>query len=117
MENKKEVLIKKLKESLTEEDILENLILIVKGFDKNFYTDIIHNNPYYKSLIPDIKSSIISDLDRVSKSIQTEIDKIELNLKSVSLSDSIELKKAKRECLALIYEIDERKKEIDSLSQ
>lgn len=106
-----------LKKSLTEEEILKHLILLVKGFDPNQYKEVIYNNPYYKSLIPDIQSAIKLELDKISQSIQNEIDTIESDLKKANITSAKELKKLKSDCLALIYEIDERKKEIDSLSQ
>jgi hypothetical protein len=106
-----------LKKSLTEEEILKHLIELVKKFEPVQYKEVIYNNPYYKSLIPDIQSAIKLELDKIGKSIQTEIDTIESDLKRVSITEAKELKKLKSDCLALIYEIDERKKEIDSLSQ
>jgi hypothetical protein len=110
-------LLDNLKNSLTEEEILKHLIELVKAFDPYQYKEVIYNNPYYKSLIPDIQSTIKLELDKIGKSIQTEIDTIESELKKVSITEAKELKKLKSDCLALIYEIDERKKEIDSLSQ
>lgn len=111
-------LLRDLSESLTEEDILKNLIELVKGFYSYEYRDIILKNPYYKSLIPDIQKDIITDLDVVRNSLLKEIEKIESDLKKVGNKDSVnELKSIKKDCLALIYEIDERKKEIESLSQ
>ncbi len=110
-------LLENLKRSLTEEEILKHLIELVKKFDPYQYKEVIYNNPYYKSLIPDIQSTIKLELDKIGKSIQTEIDTIESELKKVSITEAKELKKLKSDCLALIYEIDERKKEIDSLSQ
>jgi hypothetical protein len=110
-------LLENLKRSLTEEEILKHLIELVKKFDSYQYKEVIYNNPYYKSLIPDIQSTIKLELDKIGKSIQTEIDTIESELKKVNITEAKELKKLKSDCLALIYEIDERKKEIDSLSQ
>lgn len=110
-------LLVELKNSLTEEDILKNLIELVKKFEPVQYKEVIYNNPYYKSLIPDIQSSIKLELDKISQSIQNEIDTIESDLKKANIISAKELKKLKSDCLALIYEIDERKKEIDSLSQ
>lgn len=107
-----------LKKSLTEEEILKHLILLVKGFDPNQYREVIYSNPYYKSLIPDIQKDIIEDLEKISYSITKEIEIIESDLKKVGNKDSEkQLKSLKKDCLALIYEIDERKKEIDSLSK
>ena len=111
-------LLEKLNKSLTEEEILKHLIELVKGFDSYQYKEIIYSNPFYKSLIPDIQSDINMDLDNVKNSIVKEIEKIESDLKKIGNKDSAEqLKSLKKDCLALIYEIDERKKEIDSLSK
>ncbi len=72
----------------------------------------------YKSLIPDIQKDIIEELEKISNSITREIETIESDLKKIGNKDSEkQLKNLKKDCLALIYEIDERKKEIDSLSQ
>ena len=107
-----------LKKSLTEEEILKNLILLVKGFDTHQYREVIYKNPYYKSLITDIQKDIIEDLEKISFSITKEIEIIESDLKKIGSKDSEkELKNLKKDCLSLIYEIDERKKEIDSLSK
>jgi hypothetical protein len=111
-------LLDNLKNSLTEEEILKYLIELVKRFDPYQYKEVIYNNPYYKSLIPDIQVDIINDLENVKNSIVKEIEKIESDLKKIGNKDSAEqLKNLKKDCLSLIYEIDERKREIDSLSQ
>jgi hypothetical protein len=91
--------------------------ILVKGFDPNQYREVIHSNPYYKSLIPDIQKDIIEELEKISKSITKEIEIIEYDLKKVGNKDSDQLKSLKKDCLVLIYEIDERKKEINSLSK
>jgi hypothetical protein len=110
-------LLDKLSKSLTEEEILKHLVKLVKSFDPYQYKEVIYNNPYYKSLIPDIQVDIIKDLENVKDSLVKEIEKIESDLKKIGNKDSAEqLKNLKRDCLALIYEIDERKREIDSLS-
>jgi len=111
-------LLDKLSNSFTEEDILSCLIELVKGYEPYKYREIIYNNPYYKSLIPDIQIDIINNLEDVKKSIVKEIDQIESELKKIGNKDSSEqLKNLKKDCLSLIYEIDERKKEIEMLSK
>ena len=113
-----DTILEELKNSRTEEDILKNLILIVKGSKREKYENIIFNNPFYKSLIPDIKKEIIDDLEKIASSINDEIKTIEKDLKKVAnKSSSNQLKSLKKDCLALIYEIDEKKKEVESLSQ
>ena len=50
-----EKLLDQLKSSYTEEDIIENLTLIVKGFSVHFYKEDLTQNQFYKSLLVDIK--------------------------------------------------------------
>lgn len=107
-----------LKKANTEEDILNNLVKMVKRFDQEHYKEIIYSNPFYKSLIPDIQKEVLSELDQLAKSISEEISTIENDLKKIGNKDSEkQLKSIKKDCLSLIYEIDERKKEIMMLSQ
>lgn len=109
-------IIKELKNSKTEEEILDHLIKMVKGFNLSEYNDIFQSNPYYKSLIPDIKPIIIKDISKIRKEIVNEIEKIDKDLKKVKNEDSDKLKELKRDCISLIYEIDEREKEINKLN-
>ncbi len=113
-----DTILEKLKNSFTEEDILKNLVHLVKLYKQEQYREIIYSNPFYKSLIPDIQKEILEDLDRVAKSINDEISAIDFDLKKIGNKDSEkQLKLIKKDCLSLIYEIDERKKEIEMLSQ
>ncbi len=113
-----DTILEKLKNSFTEEDILKNLVHLVKLYKQEQYREIIYSNPFYKSLIPDIQKEILEDLDKVAKSINDEISAIDIDLKKIGNKDSEkQLKLIKKDCLSLIYEIDERKKEIEMLSQ
>lgn len=113
-----DTILEELKNSFTEEDILKNLIQLVKLYKQEQYIEIIYSNPFYKSLIPDIQKEILDDLERVAKSINDEISAIDTDLKKIGNKDSEkQLKSIKKDCLSLIYEIDERKKEIEMLSQ
>ena len=110
------ILIKELNNSKTEEDIIKYLIKIVKGFNVYEYKDIVFTNPFYKSLIPDIRSNVIEEILFLRKSLIDEIDGIDIELKKVENDDMKEkLKGLKRDCMSLIYEIDERQKDINSL--
>lgn len=111
-------IINDLKSSNTEESILKNLVKLVKLYNQEQYKEIILSNPFYKSLIPDIQKEITEDLDKIAKSINEEIIGIESELKKIVNKDSEnQLKSLKKDCLSLLYEIDERKKEIEMLSQ
>lgn len=107
-----------LEKANTEEDILSNLVKMVKIFEQEHYKQIIYSNPFYKSLIPDIQKEVISELEKLAQSINDEILTIESDLKIVGNKDSEkQLKLIKKDCLSLIYEIDERKKQVQMLSQ
>jgi hypothetical protein len=110
------ILIEELNDSKTEEDIIKYLIKIVKGFNVYEYKDLVFTNPFYKSLIPDIRSNVIEEILFLRKSLIDEIDGIDIELKKVENDDMKEkLKELKRDCMSLIYEIDERQKDINSL--
>lgn len=110
------ILIEELNNSKTEEDIIKYLIKIVKGFNVYEYKDIVFNNPFYKSLIPDIRSNVIEEILFLRQSLIDEINGIDIELKKVDNDDmKKELKGLKRDCISLIYEIDERQKDIDNL--
>ena len=68
-----EKLLDQLKNSYTEEDIIENLTLIVKGFSVHFYKSDLTQNPFYKSLLVDIKEEVLGDLYEIKKSVLNEI--------------------------------------------
>lgn len=108
-------LINELNSAKTEEDIIECLTIIVKGFNVHEYREVVISNPFYKSLIPDIKKEVFSEISVLRNSLQDEIDEIEKELKKVDNESSEKLKSLKRDCISLIYEIDERKKDIDNL--
>jgi hypothetical protein len=108
-------LISELSKLKTEDTILECLLKIVRGFNPNEYKEVIFSNPYYKSLLPEIKEVILGEISILKKSISEEIDGIDIELKKVDNDDEKILKNLKKDCLSMIYEIDERLKEIKSL--
>lgn len=106
------ILKQKLNDSKTEEDIFECLIHLVKGYGVNEYIEVFEN-PFYKSLLPDIKKDVLEDIKFLKESLENEIEAIDRELSSNINSDT--LKSLKRDCISLIYEIDERKKDIENL--
>ncbi len=110
-----EKVIEKLETSNTEEEIVRNLTKIVKGFSVPLYKNRILSNPYYKSLICDVKEEVRKEIDIIRESIVDEISAIDIELKRTDNKYFDKLKELKRECISLLYEIDERKKDIDRL--
>lgn len=109
-------LIENLDSLRTEEEILECLISIVKGYPSYEYDYIVFANPYYKSLIPDIKKEVLKEVVFLRESIMTEIDNINSQMQAAESENFEKLTKLKQECQALIYEIDEKYKDIENLS-
>jgi len=102
-----------LNNSKTEELILDNLTKIIKGFDVSMYKDIINSNPYYKSLIEDVKVIILEEIEYLKKNIEEEIETIDVGIKS---GNGIELlEQLRSECLIYLSEINKRKKEVEEL--
>lgn len=110
------LMIENLETSRTEEDIVENLTKIVKNFSINQYSEKVLSNPYFKSLIPDVKKIILEEMNYFKDSIKEEITEIDNELKNPINSNSFDkLKSLRRDCVSLLYEIEQREKEIKLL--
>ncbi len=110
-----ELIIELLEKSTTEEDIMDNLMKIIKGFNIDLYKDRILSNPYFKSLVPDVKDNIYKEIEYYRESIKGEIIEIEKELTKSENENSNKLKSLKRDCISLLYEIDQREKDIRNL--
>ncbi len=109
-----------LKKSQNEEEVSSNLTLILKHCSVNEYRDDILSNPYFKSILPDIRDIVCDDIDLIRTALDKEIKEIDIELNKIitylEFSEEVnKLKDLKRECISLIYEIDERKKDLKSL--
>ena len=110
------LMIENLETSRTEEDIVENLTKIVKNFNVNQYSEKVLSNPYFKSLIPDVKKIIFEEMKYFKDSIKEEISEIDNELKNPNNSKSFDkLKSLRRDCVSLLYEIEQREKDINLL--
>ena len=107
-----ELAIDNLKSSKTEDEILSHLTFMVKGFNISLYKDILLSNPYYKSLLEDVKEDVLFDLNKLKEVIEEEILSIDDVLKK---EDSIKLRELKGDCISLSYEIDNKIIDIKSL--
>lgn len=111
-----ELILSDLKSAQNEEDVIENITKIIKGFSSDYYKNDLLENPYFKSLVPEIKETIMSELEDIKSSLREEIRAIEeelstLNKKGItSISDESisKLRDLKKDCVVLIKELDDR---------
>lgn len=92
-----------------EEQVILNLKRIIKGFNVSSYKERLLSNPYFKSLIGDIKIDILKEINLVKLNIEDEIEIINTELANTTNHiDFNKLKELKRECIGLLYEVDDR---------
>lgn len=108
--------------SQTEEEAFNNLKNILKQCSTNEYKKDITSNPFFNSLLPDVIKNVYSDIKVLEESLNKELKNIDKELGKIENDKEFfpqvkRLKELKRECISLIYEIDERKKELSSLIQ
>lgn len=108
--------------SQTEEEAFNNLKNILKQCSTNEYKKDITSNPFFNSLLPDVIKNVYSDIKVLEESLNKELKNIDKELGKIENDKEFfaqvkRLKELKRECISLIYEIDERKKELNSLIQ
>lgn len=107
-----EIAIGNLRSSKSEEEIFGYLTFIVKGFCVSLYKDIILENPYYSDLFLDIRKDVLLDLQNLRETIEEEMKSIEEEMEKTAQP---ELKALKGDCLSLIYEVDRKIIEIESI--
>ena len=111
---KYEEFVVELKNSYTEEDIINIITKIVKRFSSELWREMIFSNPYFKSLFEDIQSIILDDLDDIRNNILKEIDSIDKEIRggNVDVHKFIQLKV---ECQLLLMEVDFKIEELKSI--
>ena len=114
-EEKFQQVVKLLESSQNEDDVVKHLTKMLKEFNIFFYKDVIFSNPYFKSLIPEIRDRVKIEVLLIKNTILSEIKNIESQIKITTLEDLEELKDLKRDCLLLLHEVIERERELDSL--
>lgn len=118
-----ERLLSELKSAQNEEEVISSITKIIKGFTSDYYKNDLYENPYFKSLLTDVKQNIISELGEIKSTIEDEIRAIEdeiiklnnIGITSVKDPDISKLRDLKRECILLIKELDERLKDLKFL--
>jgi len=109
MKNNIEDLFEKLHSSGSEEEVIKNLKRIIKSFNVSTYKERLISNPYFRLLISDIKGDILFEIGSIRDNIVSEIRVIDDTLsKPINVSDFNRLKDLKRECIGLLYEINDR---------
>jgi len=111
-----ELILNDLKLSQNEDEVVEHITKIIKVFSPDFYKNDLYENTYFKSLIPEIKESVSSELEKIKLSLKEEIRSIEQELikmnkrgiSSVNDKDISKLRDLKKECIILIHELDNR---------
>lgn len=115
-----ELILNNLKSAQNEEEVFINMTKIIKGFSSEYYKNDLYENPYFKSIIPDVKKTVISEMNEVRKSIVDEINSINLELTKTNTQSKYDdsydkLKSLKRDCVNLLIELDNRLEELNSL--
>ena len=108
-----DIAVEELRSANTEEDITKQLTFIVKGFGVSMYKEIVLSNPYYKDLFIDIKEDVLFDLERLKETINEEIKSIDTELRK-DLAP-LKLKELKGDCISLLYEVERKISEIESI--
>lgn len=108
-----DIALEELKSANTEEDIIKKLTLIVKGFGVPMYKEMLLLNPYYKDLFIDIKEDVLFDLEGLKETINEEIKSIDTELRK-DLAP-LKLKELKDDCISLLYEVERKISEIESI--
>jgi len=98
-----------------EDEVVERMTYIVKGFSSAMYREMVWKNPYYRDLFQEIRESVMEDLDNLEKALRDEIYSIEENLKGKGSEISEKLKDLRRDCEMLIEEIGAKREEMKSI--
>jgi hypothetical protein len=115
-----ELILNNLKSAQNEEEVFVNITKIIKGFSSEYYKNDLYENPYFKSIIPDVKKTVISEMNEVRKSIVDEINSINMELTKTNTQSKYDdsydkLKSLKRDCVNLLIELDNRLEELNYL--
>jgi len=113
-------LLEKLENSRTEDEVYSSLKQILKESSSQLYKNKILENPYFRSLIKEVREEVLEDISIIRSTIKSEIEAIDEEIVNLLKRDKNDrhiqkFKELKRECISLIYEIDERRKDLLNL--
>jgi hypothetical protein len=109
-----DLVLDKLKSAKTEEEIIDHLVKMVKGFNISMYKDLFDSNPYYKSLLIDVKEVIIEDIEVLKTTIKDEIGIIDTELKNGN-KEVDKLKELRIDCELLLSQLVSKEENIRRL--
>jgi hypothetical protein len=105
--------IDKLYLSTTEDEVIHVLKRIMKNFACHYYKDIIMTNPYFRSIILDIKPDIIKEMSFMIHMIKIEIENLNEQLSNATNTvEFLKLKDLRRECVYLLTELEARQNDL-----
>lgn len=110
-EDELNLLIDRLSKANTEEEIIEHLRTMIKGFNPLMYIEFIRSNPYFKSLFEDVRQIVFEDIEKMKDAIKDEILAIDKE-KSYDNEAMQKLSNLKIECKMLLVDLIEKEKEI-----
>ena len=110
-EDELNVLVERLSKANTEEEIIEHLRTMVKGFSPSMYIEFVRSNPYFKSLFEDVRQIVFDDIEKMKAAIKDEIFAIDKE-KSHDNEAMQKLSNLKIECKMLLVDLIEKEKEI-----
>lgn len=97
----------------SEDQVIVNLSKILKGYSTITYKHIIMPNPYFKSLITDIKSDIINEMEHMKNMLSIEIENLNKELSNTTSKEEFtKYKNLRRECVFMLNELDNRQKDL-----
>jgi hypothetical protein len=103
----------KLHLSTNEDQVIDTLKRLMKNFNSDTYKAVIMSNPYFKSLVLDLKGDIIKEMTLMMDLIKAEIDSLNSKLnKTNSTEDFLKLKDLRRECVYLLTELETRQHDL-----
>ena len=119
-----ERILSELKSAQNEQEVIDKLTKIIKGFTSDFYKSDLYENSYFKSLLFEIKDDIYKELIQIKSTLNEEIVAInneisKLNddgITSINETNISKLRQLKKDCILLIKELDDRLNDLYQLN-
>lgn len=106
-----EQILEKLSNAKTEDEIIEHLGSLVKGFTPTRYIELVRENPYYTSVFEDVRNNVAQDIAKMKEALEEEIEAI-CKEKSLEPDAMLKLTILKEECKMLLSDLMVKESEI-----